>query len=156
MDFSKISRNACPVVVLVKDQPQKFVILQMANVHAKKMFQDEYAMNVNLITMDILIAQVSQNLSNIRLIQNFVTVIYKQDLHYLAHVWCGTQYAETCSNCPLDGCGGDCTDPCKDKWPITKCEKNKEKGWCIPPKGKRTRNNCKRTCGICEPDCVDK
>ena len=85
-----------------------------------------------------------------------MTVIYKQDLHYLAQVWCGTQYAETCSNCPLDGCGGDCTDPCKDKWPITKCEKNKEKGWCIPPKGKRTRNNCKRTCGICEPDCVDK
>ena len=85
-----------------------------------------------------------------------MTVIYKQDLHYLAHVWCGTQYAETCSNCPLDGCGGDCTDPCKDKWPITKCEKNKEKGWCIPPKGKYTRKNCKRTCGICEPDCVDK
>ena len=53
-----LSSNASHVVVLVKDQPQKFVILKMANVHAKKMFQEEYAINVNLITMNILVALV--------------------------------------------------------------------------------------------------
>ena len=53
-----LSSNASHVAVLVKAQPQKFVILKMANVHAKKMFQEEYAINVNLITMNILIAMV--------------------------------------------------------------------------------------------------
>ena len=53
-----LSSNASHVVVLLKDQPQKFVILKMANVHAKKMFQEKYVMNVNLVTMDILIAVV--------------------------------------------------------------------------------------------------
>ena len=53
------SSNASHVVALMKDQPQKFVILKMANVYAKKMFQEEYAMDVKLITMDILIALVS-------------------------------------------------------------------------------------------------
>ena len=53
-----LSSNASLVVVLVKDQPQKFVILKMANVHAKKMFPEECVINVNLITMNILIALV--------------------------------------------------------------------------------------------------
>ena len=35
-DFSNISTNASHVVALTKDQPQKFVNLKMANVHAKR------------------------------------------------------------------------------------------------------------------------
>ena len=63
LGFTKINiylgSNASHVVVLVKDQHQKSVTLKMANVHAKKNFQEEYATNVNLITMNILLASVS-------------------------------------------------------------------------------------------------
>ena len=34
-DYTKASTNASHVIVLMKDQLQKFVILWMANVHAK-------------------------------------------------------------------------------------------------------------------------
>ena len=84
-----------------------------------------------------------------------MTVIYKQDLHYLAQVWCGTQYAETCSNCPLDGCGGDCKDPCKDKKGTATCESNLQKWPNVCKNGKNMKKNCKRTCGLCQPECVD-
>ena len=53
-----LSSNASHVVVLQKDQPQKFVIPKMANVNAKKMFQEECVINVNLISMNILVALV--------------------------------------------------------------------------------------------------
>ena len=78
----------------------------------------------------------------------------KQDFHYTDHVWCGTQSAETCSNCPLDGCGGECTDPCKDIRSTKRCETTKKGGWCNSKKGKKY---CQLTCGHCEPEkaCVD-
>ena len=67
-DFSKISTyhsfNVILVIVLSKDQLQKYVI-HMANVHAKKMFQEEYVMIVHLIILDILIVLVS--LESVRL-----------------------------------------------------------------------------------------
>ena len=63
LGFSKInifrSSNASHVGAPKKDQPQKFVIMKMGNVYAKKMFQEEHANIVKLITMDILIALVS-------------------------------------------------------------------------------------------------
>ena len=52
------SFNASHVVVLMKDQPQKFVIRRMVNVYVKKIYQEEYVINVNLIIMNILIALV--------------------------------------------------------------------------------------------------
>ena len=83
-----------------------------------------------------------------------MTAISKQDFHYLAHVWCGAQFAETCSKCPLGECGGVCTmGGCKDNWKTKKCETNKQKGWC--KNGKKMKKNCKLTCGLCEPECVD-
>ena len=33
----------------------------------------------------------------------------KQGFHYTGLVSCGAQFAETCSDCPLDGCSDDCT-----------------------------------------------
>ena len=51
LDFSKISiylsSNVILAIVLSKDQPQKYAILQMADVHAKKIFQAEHALQVN-------------------------------------------------------------------------------------------------------------
>ena len=51
LDFSKISTylssNVILAIVMSEDQPQKYVILQMEDVHAKKIFQAEHAIHVS-------------------------------------------------------------------------------------------------------------